>query len=39
MYLNYFVINRNMGCIEIILLAKLPVDAPTINRNMGCIEI
>ena len=32
-------INRNMGCIEIVLFGVLLALQAPINRNMGCIEI
>ena len=32
-------INRNMGCIEMIGSAPDLIECDVINRNMGCIEI
>ena len=37
--LNDYMINRNMGCIEIELLSAQLLESCRINRRMGCIEI
>ncbi len=34
-----YLINRNMGCIEICLIHPVFSLCSLINRNMGCIEI
>ena len=37
--LNTRQLNRNIGCIEIVVRCLMFGVAPVLNRNIGCIEI